>query len=98
MSIDSNVTEVGLELKNTAQKEIIGYTGTFLLYDKLGKPVTWGGGSNVFRFMSQDDTIPVRAALFFDGYWRLTLYEKTRRLKPSIREVFFADGTKWMAK
>ena len=68
------------------------------MYDKMGHPVTWGGGDNIFGFMSQDENIPPNSNSTYVGNWVLRLYEKTRRITPWIREIQFEDGSFWRLK
>jgi hypothetical protein len=89
---------IDLILKNTSKKKIVGFVGTFEMFNKMNKPVTWGGGNNRFNFMSQDTTIPEMSSPVDIGPWVLRLYENTRKIKPYIREVQFEDGTFWRLK
>jgi hypothetical protein len=84
-----------LVVKNTSSKGIAAFTGTFLMYDKMGHAVTWGGGDNAFNFLYEDDSIPPKSASLNLGSWELRLYENTYQIKPYIREIKFTDGSMW---
>ena len=90
-----NTVYVDLVVKNFSKKDITAFSGTFYMYDKMGHPVTWGGGNNQFGFLSQDVTIPSLSSGVNVGSWALRLYENTRKIKPLIREIRFFDGTRW---
>ena len=66
--LEYNNVNAGLVIKNQSKKPIIGLCGTFLMYDKMGHPVTWGGGSSHFNFMSQDENI-FSDQIDHIGYW-----------------------------
>lgn len=93
-----NTVNAGLVVRNTSKKPIVSFTGTFLMYDKMGHPVTWGGGSNRFNFLNQSTLIPASSQPTDVSYWALRLYDNTRKITPYIREIQFSDGTKWVRK
>lgn len=95
---DYGDVSVDLIVKNNSKKAITGFTGTFILYDKMNHPVTWGGGENKFNFLCQSKSVPAMSNATIIGSWKLSLYDNTRRIKPYIREIQYEDGTKWVLK
>lgn len=95
---DYGNVSVDLIVKNNSKKAIAGFRGTFILYDKMNHPVTWGGSENKFNFICQNESIPALSHATIIGSWKLSLYDNTRRIKPYIREIQYEDGTKWILK
>lgn len=92
---DYGTVNVDLIVKNNSQKVIAAFTGSFLMYDKMNHPVTWGGGSNEFRFLCQNTPVPALSSSMAIGMWELLLYDNTRIIKPFIREIRYSDGSIW---
>lgn len=88
------VVNVHLVVRNTSQKTVVGIRGDLALFDKMDYPVTWGGGRNIFGFMSQDEQIEPNSIETI-GPWALRLYGKTRKMEPRIHTLQFEDGTFW---
>ncbi len=91
-----NTVSVDLIVKNTSKKVIAAFKGMFLMFDKMNHPVTWGGSENRFNFLCQNEPVPALSPETQIGSWPLRLYENTRKIKPSITEIQFEDGTKWV--
>ena len=88
ISYDDYSTKIYLLIQNANKKNLIGFKGYFRMYDGMGEPVIWGGGSNIFNFIN--DLYSVNSGdISLIGPVKLILYEHTREVKIKLSKLFF---------
>jgi len=86
-----NDPEAHIQFKNVSRKTMDGIKVSIACYNNFGDRVSYGL-NDTFNGISQDKLSPGHS----DTYtWTLSLFDNTTKIKPSITEVHFSDGSDW---
>ena len=89
LRIYDNRVSFQLLIRNDSKKDLDGFEGYVKMYNGNGRPVTWGGGSNIFNF--SNDTYCIKAGkVSLIGSWDLILYSSTKSIEPKLTRLFFS--------
>ena len=84
------VPQASISIKNITKKTIDAYTIRIECYNNFDRPVNHIDG-NIFQGISQETINPNEEDLF--NTWVLHGFDNTTKIKISLREVHFTDGT-----
>lgn len=85
-----------LSVHNNTDKEISSFRCMLKYFDQYDRPVNYlNTGSNMTEITNQT---PVYANLEGVVYVQINYQEETRKLKATLKEVFYADGTFWSSR
>jgi hypothetical protein len=92
--IDSNETAVRLLLKNASDLQVVGYQGTFELFDSEGKNIDSVQGDSVFTFKERQP-IPADSRPSEGSVYIVEEGHMLKNIKPQITQVLFEDQSIW---